>query len=215
MINITTLQRYLPASLKNALKPYYRRLFPNQLCLVLWVTFRCNYRCSYCPVVTRFAFSSIYAKEVERTPEDWIVALDRLPKGNVYISGGEPFLFKGLPELVNGLNKHNILGIVTNATIKTSIYERITKKIHMNVSFHRESVSENAFLEKIDELRKVAVPPQCQPGRYAGKRVNDPEGREVADRPPCEPTRRPVRQPGHGVRVYAPGDGDPLPLPPS
>ena len=102
MLDIATLQRYLPASVKNALKPYYRKLLPNQLCVLLWVTFRCNYRCSYCPVVTRFDYSEIYGKADERTPEDWIAALDRLPKANVYISGGEPFLFKGLPSSSTG-----------------------------------------------------------------------------------------------------------------
>jgi MoaA/NifB/PqqE/SkfB family radical SAM enzyme len=155
MLNVATLQRYLPASVKNALKPYYRRMFPNQLCILLWVTFRCNYRCSYCPVVTRFDFSTIYGKEDERTPQDWIAALDRLPAANVYISGGEPFLFKGLPELVNGLGKHQCLGIVTNATVKTSVYEQITRKVHLNLSFHREFASEDEFLAKIDELRRV------------------------------------------------------------
>jgi MoaA/NifB/PqqE/SkfB family radical SAM enzyme len=155
ILSIASLQRYLPASVKNALKPHYRKLFPGQLCMLLWVTFRCNYRCSYCPVVTKFGFSSIYGKEDERTPEEWIAALERLPKANIYISGGEPFLFKGLPELVNGLNKHDILGIVTNATVKTSVYERINKNIHMNLSFHREFVSEDDFLEKVEELRQV------------------------------------------------------------
>jgi MoaA/NifB/PqqE/SkfB family radical SAM enzyme len=155
MLDVTTLQRYLPASVKNALKPYYRSLLPNQLCLLLWVTFRCNYRCSYCPVVTRYAYTDVYGNEDERSPEDWIAALDRLPKANVYISGGEPFLFKGLPELVNGLTKHNILGIVTNATVNTSVYERISRSIHMNLSFHREFVSEDEFLEKVDKLRAI------------------------------------------------------------
>lgn len=157
IIDITALQRYLPASVKNALKPYYRKLFPNQLCVMLMVTFRCNYRCSYCPWVTRFAYSNIYRQENEPTPEAWIRALDKLPKANVYISGGEPFLFHGLPELVNGLNKHKILGIVTNAAVKTAIYERITKKIHLNLSFHREFVTADQFLNKIEELRKVGM----------------------------------------------------------
>lgn len=155
MINVATLQRLMPAALKNALKPYYRSVFPNELCVLLWVTFRCNYRCSYCPVVTKFDFGSVYGRASERKPEEWIAAFDRLPKANVYISGGEPFLYDGLPELVNGLDKHNILGIVTNATVSTKVYERITKKIHMNVSLHREFVSEEKFLAKIEELRQV------------------------------------------------------------
>ena len=213
MLDIATLQRYLPASVKNALKPYYRKLLPNQLCVLL-VTFRCNYRCSYCPVVTRFDYSEIYGKADERTPEDWIAALDRLPKANVYISGGEPFLFKGLPELVNGLGKHQVLGIVTNATVKTSVYERMTRKVHLNLSFHRE-VRHGGRVPGED--RRAAegrpVPSERQPGRYARERVDDPEGREAADRPRRQPAHRPVRRPGPGVRVHTGGDGGPLPLP--
>ena len=121
MLDVTTLQRHLPAWLKNALKPYYRTVFPHQLCIVLWVTFRCNYRCSYCPVVTRFDFSKLYGKQLERPAEQWIAALERLPKANLYFSGGEPFLFSDLPELINGLNKHNILGIVTNGAVGVAL----------------------------------------------------------------------------------------------
>jgi len=157
MIDIAILQHYLPAPVKNALKPYYRKLFPNQLYINFMVTFRCNYRCSYCPWVTRFDYASIYRQEKEPTPEAWIRALDKLPKANIYISGGEPFLFHGLHELVNGLNKHKIIGIVTNASLNATIYKRITKKIHLNLSFHRDYVTEDQFLKKIDELRKVGI----------------------------------------------------------
>jgi len=155
MVNVTTLQRYLPASMKNALKPYYRRLFPNQLCVVLLVTVRCQYRCSYCPIVTNFNYAGIYGKKDERSPNEWIAAFNRLRKANVYISGGEPFLFEGLPELVNGLKRHNILGIVTNATAPTAVYQRIERYVHLNISFHREFASEDDFLAKIDALRKI------------------------------------------------------------
>lgn len=155
MIDITILQRYLPISVKNKLKPYYRKLLPNQLCINFMITFRCNYRCSYCTWVTRFGYSKIYKKESEPTPGDWIRAFDKLPKANIYISGGEPFLYQDLPELINRLKKHKILGVVTNATVKTDIYKRINKKIHLNLSFHREFVAEDQFLNKIDELRKL------------------------------------------------------------
>lgn len=155
MLDVTTLQRYMPAFLKNALKPYYRHLFPNQLCMVLLVTVRCNYRCSYCPIVTNFSYANIYGKKQEHSEAEWIAAMDRLPKSNIYISGGEPFLFEGLPELINGLTKHNILGMVTNASQKTELYDRIERRIHLNVSFHREFVREDDFLKKLDELRRI------------------------------------------------------------
>jgi len=158
-INIVALQRYLPAAVKNILKPYYRKLFPSQLCVMLWVTFRCNYRCSYCPYVTRSDYSKIYKKENEPTSEAWLQALNKLPQANIYIAGGEPFLYSGLPELINGLKKHRILGIVTNATVRKNVYGRIikNKKINLTLSFHREFVTEDQFLDKIKELRKTGL----------------------------------------------------------
>jgi len=157
VIDVASLQRFVPAFVKNALKPYYRVLFPNQLCVMLMATFRCGYRCSYCQWVTRFSYAGIYGREKELAPEVWLAALDKLPKANIYISGGEPFLFNGLADLVNGMKKHKILGIVTNATVNTAVYERIRKKIHLNVSFHREYVSEEQFIGKIDDLRRIGM----------------------------------------------------------
>lgn len=154
-MDIFNLQRYLPASVKNMLKPYYRKVFPNQLCINFMITFRCNYRCSYCQWVTKFDYSKIYKKENEPTAKEWIKVFDKLPKANIYLSGGEPFLFKELPEFINGLKKHKIIGMVTNATAKTSVYKRINKKIHLNLSFHREFVNEEQFISKINELRQI------------------------------------------------------------
>lgn len=153
MLDISTLQRFLPASVKNALKPFYRVIYPNQLCIVLWITFRCNYKCSYCPVVTQFDFGKIYDKDSERSPEEWIAALEKLPTANIYISGGEPFIYKGLPDFINNQTKHKILGIVTNATVKTDVYDRVNKKIHLNLSFHSEFTTQDKFIAKIQELK--------------------------------------------------------------
>ena len=73
---------------------------------------------------------------------------------NIYLSGGEPFLYKGLPELINQLpDKHSILGVVTNATVKTDVYRRIKKPLHLNISFHREFVEDERFLRKVHELK--------------------------------------------------------------
>jgi len=153
MIDILTLQNLLPASVKNALKPFYRIVYPNQLCIVLWITFRCNYKCSYCPIVTKFDFGSIYGKDSERSSEDWIEALNKLPTANIYLSGGEPFLYKELPDFINNQTKHKILGIVTNATVKTDVYKRINKKTHLNLSFHSEFTNQEKFIAKIKELK--------------------------------------------------------------
>ena len=155
MVNVTTLQRYLPLSVKHALKPYYRLLYPDKLHVLLWITFRCNYRCSYCPIVTKFSYEGVIGRREECSVDEWLEGLDKLPSANIYVSGGEPFLYNGLPELINRLpDKHRILGIVTNGTVKTEVYRRLQKPVHLNISFHREFVDDKRFLRKLHELKE-------------------------------------------------------------
>src|SRR4051812_30182827 len=103
LVKISAVQRYIPASVKFALKPYYRRVFPNRLHISMLPTSRCNYRCSYCMVVTKFDFATLYPKQSEKSAAEWHAALDRLPSAAIYIQGGEPFVYNELPELVNGM----------------------------------------------------------------------------------------------------------------
>jgi sulfatase maturation enzyme AslB (radical SAM superfamily) len=153
LVNISDVQMYLPARLKFALKPYYRRIFPNRLHVGLLPTARCNYRCSYCPVVTKFDYTSIYPKNTEKSAAEWHAALDRLPPAAIYIHGGEPFMYAGLAELINDLpKKHSLLGIVTNLSLPLTVYRKVKRKIHLNASLHREYVKDNEFLDKVREL---------------------------------------------------------------
>lgn len=122
--------------------------------MIFWITFQCNYRCSYCPIITKFNYGKVIPREMERTAADWIAAFEKLPPTMIYISGGEPFLYRGLVEFLNGLpEKHTVLGIVTNLTQKADLYRQIRKKPHLNVSFHREFVSDAKFIERIKELK--------------------------------------------------------------
>ena len=141
--------------MKFYLKPYYRRVFRNRLHVLFWPTFRCNYRCSYCPICTRFDFSSVFGKDSERTGADWLETFDRLPPASVYIAGGEPFLYQDLPEIINELpDKHSVLGVVTNLSARPEVYERVKKRIHLNASFHREFVSEEELIQKVLQLQE-------------------------------------------------------------
>ena len=153
MLDVITLQRFIPASIKFALKPYYRRIFPNRLHVILNPTWRCNYHCSYCPVVTKFAYTTVVGKSGERSGEDWIAGLEKLRPAVVYIAGGEPFVYSDLPTLVNRLpEKHHLLGIVTNLSLHVNAYRKIQKCIHLNASFHREHIDAATFIAKVKEL---------------------------------------------------------------
>lgn len=155
MIDTSALQAMLPASVKFALQPIYRAIFPNKLFIVMWVTFQCNYKCSYCPVVTKFDFGKVFKRNDEKTPDEWIAALEKLPPARIYISGGEPFIYKGLPDFINKQSKHKILGAVTNGTVPAKIYDRINRKIHLNISYHSEFTNQDEFLKKIEELQAL------------------------------------------------------------
>ena len=150
ILDAATLQRHLPARLKFYLKPYYRKVFRNRLHVMFWPTFRCNYRCSYCPICVQFDFASVFGKDSERSGAEWLEAFDRLPPASFYIAGGEPLLYRDLPVIINELPaKHSVLGIVTNLSARPEVYARITKRIHLNASFHREFVTEEDFIEKV------------------------------------------------------------------
>ncbi len=148
-------QKFVPLKVKTFLKPYFRLIFPNKLMSVLWITFRCTYSCSYCPFCSKQSnFPQQFPIECEKSGEEWIEALKKIPPTSFYISGGEPFLYKDLPYIINNLpDKHSIIGIITNLSMPISVYEKVSKKIHLNVSFHREFVNETDFIEKILALK--------------------------------------------------------------
>lgn len=150
-----SVQRFIPARMKFTLKPYYRKLFSNRLHVVFWPTFRCNYECSYCTVRTKFAFTGIFPKQSEKRVDEWLLALEKLPPAMIYISGGEPFLYEELPELVNRLpKKHQLLGIVSNISLPARVYRKIERPFHLNASFHREFVDEESFIARVKELQE-------------------------------------------------------------
>lgn len=152
---VTYLQQKIPLKLKTYLKPFYRMIYPNRLHGIINPTYRCSYKCSYCPICSKFDYATIFPKSCEKTPEQWIKALAKLPATTFFVLGGEPFLYDGLSELINNLPKqHSILGLVTNASMPIELYKKLNKKIHMNISFHREFAQEDSFIEKVLMIKK-------------------------------------------------------------
>jgi MoaA/NifB/PqqE/SkfB family radical SAM enzyme len=153
MLNVSDMQRYMPAGMKFFLKRYYRTVFPNKLILIFNPTSRCNYRCSYCPVITKFDYTTVFPKNQEKSVSDWLRAFEQLPPAMVYIAGGEPFVYNGLPDLVNQLpGKHQIVGIVTNLSQDVRLYRKMKRKIHIRASFHREFIGQEEFVSKVKAL---------------------------------------------------------------
>lgn len=89
-----------------ALKAAWRRTAAVNLI----VTRRCDLACSYCHAVR---------KGRELDPQDWLRIAQRLSTrfSAFTVSGGEPLLYKGLPDVINGLSRLGIAGLCTNARL--------------------------------------------------------------------------------------------------
>lgn len=152
---VETLQKILPAQVRSVLRPYHRMFFPNKIYGYWNITYRCTYKCSYCPFCNVTDYGEIYPKSSEKTPDEWIKILEKLPSMSFLLIGGEPLLYEGLGEVINHLpKKHSIIGLVSNLSLPIERYKKIKKKICLTTSFHREFAKEDEFIEKILELKE-------------------------------------------------------------
>jgi MoaA/NifB/PqqE/SkfB family radical SAM enzyme len=81
------------------------------------VTYRCNFRCSFCDYWT-----DKYPSKTELTPAQFAAGAKKLGEiGNMMISiaGGEPLLRKDLPEIVQAIAAYHLPMITTNGWLAT------------------------------------------------------------------------------------------------
>jgi MoaA/NifB/PqqE/SkfB family radical SAM enzyme len=89
----------------------------RQLWVAWQVTYRCNFRCSFCGYWT-----DRFPSENELRPEQFALGAEKLYEiGNMMISlaGGEPLLRKDLPDIVEALAKYHLPMITTNGWLVT------------------------------------------------------------------------------------------------
>ncbi|MBM4284636.1 MAG: SynChlorMet cassette radical SAM/SPASM protein ScmE [Deltaproteobacteria bacterium] len=82
------------------------------------ITTRCNLRCAYCS-----HFTSAADVGHDLPTGEWLeffAELGRLAVMNITLEGGEPFLRKDLPELIEGIVNHRMrFGVLSNGTLIT------------------------------------------------------------------------------------------------
>jgi hypothetical protein len=130
----------------------------------LFPTWRCNFDCHYC---SRHFIEENYEhrKEIQITPSEWIDKIVKfpIPVDIVTITGGgEPFLYKGISELIYGLIKRKFcVRLFSNLSIRrdlpsskrlkitTTLHDpKFADKVWQNVEYYRS--------KKIDvELNKL------------------------------------------------------------
>lgn len=152
---VELIQKFAPAKLRSFLRPYHRYFFPNKIYGYWNITYRCSYQCSYCPFCNITKYSEIYPQKKEKTPQEWLEILEKLPPMSFLLIGGEPLVYSGLAEVINNLPaKHSIIGLITNASMPLELYKKIKKKICLSISYHREFTTEEDFIAKVLQLNE-------------------------------------------------------------
>jgi MoaA/NifB/PqqE/SkfB family radical SAM enzyme len=133
--------------------------------VVLNLLFECNLKCEYCYLQAKDTRYIIHKHKSEYRPiGDWIDGLKWLgsqftPITNVDLSGGEPFLYPHLIELISKIPIDIYLGLTTNATnipenLKYLSEER-KQRMHITASLHLDSEGNIplTFLSNVTKLR--------------------------------------------------------------
>lgn len=110
-----------------------RKLFRRGIRLYLLPTFRCNLDCSYCsndlligrrPVSTELYF------------DDWRKILSNFPLKirEIVITGGEPFLYRQIAELIDYCTNNYFVSVRTNGTFTCDLQR--SSKLIINPTYH-------------------------------------------------------------------------------
>lgn len=142
-------------------------------------TWRCQLACPYCWL----PHTRIVRGVAEHTWQQWIIALGAAlpPRSIIDISGGEPLLFDGLPELLLAIGSREMAWAITTNALHTSAVERLIKlhPLHcaaINVSDH---VWNERARENIDRLRAAGYPVNVNRVSHPKAGHHEPGGAEL------------------------------------
>lgn len=123
-----------------------------------FITWKCNYKCEYCWQARQ---PHIYRRNPEGdnqiSSEIWAKKINQLKPRSLYITGGEPTLYKELPRLVSMLNPNIELTMTSNFGSSFNIeafthYVSPDRFIGLAFSLHPLQCDVNAFFKKLSLL---------------------------------------------------------------
>ncbi|MEF2232220.1 MAG: radical SAM protein [Pseudodesulfovibrio sp.] len=119
--------------------------------LRIYLTLHCNLRCPYCVNEQVGPHDKAYPV---RPPRDWRDAINREQR-HVVFTGGEPFLYPGLAELVNGIEPGLKVRVYTNFSLDaTPVLAAVTRPVHLYVSWHpQRRVDRGVFLANLRAMQ--------------------------------------------------------------
>lgn len=158
-----------PETHKNQIKSYCDA---NRIGLsITWfVTWLCNYKCPFCwELVDESQYRKSLMKTNQISPQAWANAFNGLEPRELYLTGGEPTLYRKLPEVFEYLNKDIKLKMTSNFGPSFRL-EEMTPYIKdkrfsvIGLSLHPSEVKINDFLAKMDRALADGYNDNCDLG---------------------------------------------------
>lgn len=120
--------------------------------LRIYPTLACNLRCEYC---VNEEMGCRPFKYDMASPEKWVEAINRENR-HVVLTGGEPFLYPGILELINGVNPDLKLRVYSNFCLDLSgVLGKISRPVHFFISWHpQERADRDVFLANLKLMRE-------------------------------------------------------------
>ncbi len=119
---------------------------------VLWLTYRCNYKCPYCG---EWGKAVTFPSSCELTAKAWLSFFNGLPPITIDVTGGEPALHPGFYELLDGLKYEHKIGVTTNLAV-LDIDRMPDRELSVTVSFHpSQKMNVQEFVDKALALKTM------------------------------------------------------------
>lgn len=134
---------------------------PNILC---YPTFKCNYKCPYCNVITRGKMPERFPDE--HSGKEWAEMFNKLEPSLIGFSGGELFLNVSkwsLREFLENVDKKHIIAITSNlswdpdSVLPWLTKVRKEKRVHITFSFHESMTDIDTFIAKMKILKENGI----------------------------------------------------------
>lgn len=115
--------------------------------LRIYPTLRCNLRCPYCVNMQMGVRPKNFPSAA---PDRWIEAINR-EKRHVVFTGGEPFLYPGLAEVINGIDADLKIRVYSNFCMKIRpTLDILRRRVHFFLSWHpQERADRELFLANV------------------------------------------------------------------
>ncbi|MEX3854200.1 radical SAM protein [Paraburkholderia sp. BR10923] len=124
-----------------------------------FVTWHCNYSCEYCwqeVESDKYRIGTIS----KTSPREWAESFNRLNPAELFLSGGEPSLYKALPEFISLLDRSIELVMHSNLGPSFSVekfieFVALDRFKELTFSFHPSQTSFDDYFAKLERLAKA------------------------------------------------------------